>query len=643
MTDHVPNRRPDGEAAPLEDVAQTTDPVVEPAEEAGDVPEKPVEAALPDEPAGVDAQEPAPIHDVAAEAAPAADPEPLIDVQLDEQNATASPEAPDGPEPVDTTEASPEANEPEEAPETVPAEEPEDAPGEVSVGADDVPVEADEVPGGPVVEVPVEAPTPDVKPPSLAARCFNGLAHAGWLVLLLLTGAVTAMGLVVRPVALPADAHWSGVLEQFHTSGNWLFFLSNGNVFTDLPPIYIWFLAGLERLPLVWTYLSPTLLPQAGTAFALALCVLCTWILARGTGHSPRAALAAGCLLLVSLTISGFSLCAGPGLLFTSLLLLSLFFLYRGWVAQCAPLSLLAGFVLAAAATLTQNPFGMALPLWASLVFLLWRGTFRRAGQRDGAFGFAAMLILTLGWLTWLAMIPEAKPYLAAVLQQWQVRDVSTVMTSWWLPFVVLAVLARPWTLLLLVLPWERFYRIPVLFWQNRHNAPGSGWIVWSLLGGLALLPFMAGSAVSAALPLLPLLAIAGGKALMDLTPVRSRLFFGLLGLLLLVLAAATGLAALLPRVATWVPSTLLASLENGLAQLPCAGSRLVPLMPLLDAVQGLGVVAGTSFVAAVLLLKITNKAYPGGGLLLFTLSVVALVQPVLYLTVPSLLAYFAR
>lgn len=190
-------------------------------------------------------------------------------------------------------------------------------------------------------------------------------------------------------------------LHALHNLGVGLFGVAaSGLPSPELYPVYHWFLSALSLIPGIDSLslaayipgVQPTagleqisgypvqLLPLASALSALFL-ILLTWALARATGNDRRTAFASGLVLLTGFACMGLPRISGSDMLFTAILTLAGICLYRGWIKAFAPLWLFAGFALVALSALAGGLLGLVLPLLVSLVFLLWRGTFRRAGH----------------------------------------------------------------------------------------------------------------------------------------------------------------------------------------------------------------------------------------------------------------------
>ena len=410
-------------------------------------------------------------------------------VQKDEPNASAeqqsAPVQPVSEEPVapvTETAATDTDAQPSPAPETETVTPPpaEPAPPKPS------PVQEEKAAPAPKAAKVSKSPAPEAQPQtsSFASRCFNGLASVGPLVLILFW-LIQSM-----PTFMGRELH------ALHNLGVGLFGVAaSGLPSPELYPVYHWFLSALSLIPGIDSLslaayipgVQPTagleqisgypvqLLPLASALSALFL-ILLTWALARATGNDRRTAFASGLVLLTGFACMGLPRISGSDMLFTAILTLAGICLYRGWIKAFAPLWLFAGFALVALSALAGGLLGLVLPLLVSLVFLLWRGTFRRAGARDGALAFGLLLVLLLAWGTFIAFGDGGREllktlleneYLAPVLEAWKLQGQDS-----WIIVALLAVLWLPWTLLLLFLPGGGSVPSSRVSWSTASNAP---------------------------------------------------------------------------------------------------------------------------------------------------------------------------
>lgn len=463
--------------------------------------------------------------------------------------------------------------------------------------------------------------TPEASPQtsSFASRCFNGLASVGPLVLILFW-LIQSM-----PTFMGRELH------ALHNLGVGLFGVAvSGLPSPELYPVYHWFLSALSLIPGIGNLslaayipgVQPTagleqisgypvqLLPIASALSALFL-ILLTWALARATGNDRRTAFASGLVLLTGFACMGLPRISGSDMLFTAILTLAGICLYRGWIKAFAPLWLFAGFALVALSTLAGGLLGLVLPLLVSLVFLLWRGTFRRAGARDGALAFGLLLVLLLAWGTFIAFGDGGREllktlleneYLAPVLEAWKLQGQDS-----WIIVALLAILWLPWTLLLLFLPWGRFGAFFKGIVVNRKQRPGQGWLWCNAIVTLVILALLGANMPVLLMPLLPPLAVLTAQGVLNLSARGSRGFFLLLAILLIVLGLLFAAANIYPLFL----GELLASLTLVTALVQTCGLLLL----------------------GIILWKALNRSFAGGALLVLTFLVLVYTAPMTYYT----------
>lgn len=539
--------------------------------------------------------------------------------QKDELNV---PEAPPAEQPAVAETVSPaETPSPETPPEAAPEQQAVEVP---TVQEPSEPVAA------PVTAQEPPAPEKPARKPevtsSVASRCFNGLAAAGPLVLILfwfIQSLPTFMGRELHALHDLSIGLLGGVAVS-------------GLPAPDMYPVYHWFLSALNFIPGIGhlslaAYLPgvqptagleqlggyPILLLPLATALAALFLILLTWGLARATGNDRRTAFAAGLVLLASLSFMGLPRLSGSDMLFAAILTLGSICLYRGWIKASAPLWLLAGFTLIALSTLAGGLLGLVLPLLVSLVFLIWRGTFRRAGARDGALAFGLMLVLLLAWGTMIAFTDSGRELLKALVEN---EYLTPLLEAWklqgrdsWLIVALLALLWLPWTLVLLFLPWRRLGAFLKGIVTNRKQRPGQGWLWCSVIVTLAVLALLGANMPVLLVPLLPPLAILTAQGLLSLSPGGSRGFFLLMAVLLVLLGLMFAAANLYP-------------MFLGDAPAPLAALQPSPLPLVAALVQILGLL-----LIGIIIWKGVNRAFAGGCLLVMTFLMLLYAAPLTY------------
>lgn len=544
-------------------------------------------------------------------------------VPAEQQSAPVQPVSEEPAAPVTETAATDMPMQPQTAPETETATPPpaEPAPAEAA------PVRQEKAAPAPEAAKPSMPPAPEAQPQtsSFASRCFNGLASVGPLILILFW-LIQSM-----PTLMGRELH------ALHDLGAGLFGVAaSGLPSPELYPVYHWFLSALSLIPgldgLSLAAYIPGVQPTAGleqisgypvlllpiaSALSALFLILLTWALARATGNDRRTAFASGLVLLTGFACMGLPRISGSDMLFTAILTLAGICLYRGWIKVSAPLWLVAGFALIALSTLSGGLLGLALPLLISLVFLIWRGTFRRAGARDGALAFGLLLVLLLAWGTFIAFSDGGRELLKALIEN---EYLSPILEAWklqgqdsWIIVALLAILWLPWTLLLLFLPWGRigaFFKGIVV---NRKQRPGQGWLWCSVIVTLAVLALLGANMPVLLMPLLPPLAVLTAQGVLSLSPRGSRGFFLLLAVLLIALGLLFAVANIYPLFLGELPA-------------PLSALQPTPLALVAALVQTCGLL-----LLGIILWRALNRSFAGGALLVLTFLVLIYTAPMTY------------
>lgn len=459
--------------------------------------------------------------------------------------------------------------------------------------------------------------------PTAAQKFFEAASRVGpfFLLLLLLVQAWPAfMG---NALYCPREAESILIFNQTSQSGLWLTPASPGLAHW---PVYHWYLAGMRSLvEMAGPGFGHLLFPVAGLAGAL-ICLISVWTLARVAGLGAQAALAGGMILLSAPLFVPLAHFTGPESLATALTLFSLALLCHGWQKPHAWASLPAGFILAALAGLTGGIFQLMLPLVASVFFLSWRGTFRRAQGMDGVTGFVLLLLLLACWLGGVMLWQQPEGYLKflgerLILWPWP-------SAKWWLPLLVAAAGLLPWAAIMACVSWVRVLRTaPADLAASRKERSGIAFL-WISLAVACVLSLAAYDPASAALTIICLAAPLLGKALLRLSGLGGRLFFIFAALCLLHAGMALTAAGFGPTL-DWMGGFFKFSLSPeqremvlGLKALPIIGSMCI--------------------VAAVLLSRMVRKGAHGGmggALLICAVIAVLLAQPGTMLLGPQLKA----
>lgn len=557
----------------------------------------------------------APGAEASSEAAPDARPPADAAASPDEATtpAAAAPEAQDGEKTTSDGDATPDSAGPDTtgADDAGPARPTSIATRGTTAHIDPVPDDEDI----PVLEV--APPTGRSRPAGRAQQLFQRLAVVGPLALLVL------LAVQLWPIFLTGGrfcpAEWPSVLAALTSlqDGQWL--CPSGPQGAQLPLLF-WLMGGLHHL-LLLAGLPDLILFPVTSALCGALALLATWILSRASGNDRESALAAGLMLLCSLLFPFFAHFMGPPPLATALTLLSLACLCRGWQSTSTSLLLPLGFVLAGLAGLTGGLAYVALPPLTSLVWLFWRLRLGRAQRLDAVLGFLFMLLVIAVWLLALIIFVEADTYLQSVVRQFWHWPLP-LAGKWWLPLAAGVLGMGPWIVLIPFVSWTRVLRqAPHAVAASRHDACGASflWIALILSAVLSLLaPGLSGSG-----PLLCLLAILLGRALLRLSDLGSRIFYLVVALLFLhagMALTACGFGVTLDWLVNFTSLKLTPEQQEVVLQL-----------------SGLPVLGILGILCAVTVTRLVRRAWPGGALLVCTLLACLLAQPAHLLLSPQL------
>lgn len=467
----------------------------------------------------------------------------------------------------------------------------------------------------PVLEV---APaTGRSRPAGRAQQLFQRLAVVGPLALLAL------LAVQIWPIFLTGGrfcpAEWPTVLAALTSlhDGQWL--CPSGPQGAQLPLLF-WLMGGLHQLLLLAGLPDLTLFPVT-SAICGALALLATWTLSRATGNDRESALAAGLMLLSSLLFPFLAHFMGPSPLATALTLFSLACLCRGWQSASTSLLLPLGFVLAGLAGLTGGLAYVALPPLTSLVWLFWRLRLGRAQRLDAVLGFLFMLLVIAVWLLALIILVEADTYLQSVVRQFWHWPLP-LTGKWWLPLAAGVLGMAPWLALIPFVSWTRVLRqAPHALAASRHETCGASFL-WIALVLAAVLSLLA-PGVSGAGPLLCLLAILLGRALLRLSDLGSRIFYLVVALLFLhagMALTACGFSVTLDWLVNFTSLKLTPEQQRMVLQL-----------------NGLPVLGILGILCAVTVTRLVRRAWPGGALLVCSLLACLLAQPAHLLLSPQL------
>ncbi|MBG0774987.1 MAG: glycosyltransferase family 39 protein [Desulfovibrionaceae bacterium] len=351
---------------------------------------------------------------------------------------------------------------------------------------------------------------------SLLDAAFDAGAFWPLVSLAVIVGLQTAFTLDCRQLWYSDEVRYANVLEQLLHKGKWIVLHLNGEPYPDKPPVYFWMLAGLK---LIVGHVRPMLF-FLGSAVSGYLYAAATYVLARSVaGMDRKRGFAAGLVLASTFYFVGVSHYTRMDLLFAALITFAHVCLFRGWQRDKATGTIVAGFLLAALATLTKGPLGFAFPVVASVAYLCWIGRPQRLFRRDVLLGLLLAVAVLGAWVA-AAYFTEPESFLRNIFHdQIYKRAVDTWHHGhpFYHYFLTLPLAWLPWTLLLFLLPWRRLGKGSLWrgAWSARRDEPGLTYVWIALVTGFAMLSAVSIKIVIYLLPLFAPLAVLTARTLL--------------------------------------------------------------------------------------------------------------------------------
>lgn len=389
-------------------------------------------------------------------------------------------------------------------------------------------------------------------PPSGSSKLFGVMAYAPYLIIAALVVLQTIFTLDARDLWYSDEIRHADAFRNLLEGGKWLVLEMNGQPYPDKPPLYFLFLRALyEVLPAGWQSIPVVFF--AGAALSGLLFLLSTLVLGRGAGRADgKTLLGAGLILLSTGYIMGLLHYGRMDFLFAALITLSFTAFFIAVGHRRSVLWMVLAYFAAGLACLVKGPLGLALPLFATLVFTAWRGTPGRLFRVDSLMGFGVALLVVGAWAAGVSYTMGGPSYFINVVLKEQVlaRAVDTFhhKEPWYYYLVRLPLALLPWSIIVLCLPWGNVL-LPS-FWKGvlatrKPQADGTAFLVCIVLATLGLLSLLSGKIVIYLLPALPALAVLAARAVLGLGPVGAgTLRYGMA--LLMAVAGVAGVVATL-------------------------------------------------------------------------------------------------
>ncbi|MBO4317109.1 MAG: hypothetical protein J5855_02345 [Mailhella sp.] len=462
--------------------------------------------------------------------------------------------------------------------------------------------------------------------PGIAQKLFDVFSYAGLPVLLVMAALLCTQGVIwPREFWYADEVRHADVFMNIVGSGDFLALTLNGVPYPDKPPLYFAFLYWIRHL----TGLGLPAVFFLGLALSEGLFITSIWILARLVGYSRKEAFASGLMVLGCFYCIGLMQYCRMDLMFTALILLASGCFFCALRKKTAPLWLTLAFLLVAAATLVKGPLAPVFTLVPGILFVIWLGKPSRLNSRDGLLGFALMLVILLGWVA-LLVIGGHSDYLQVIFKDQIVGrayHANAHVLPWWHYAAIIPALFLPWSFLVFFIDWKSFFKKLPSVVKDRQSFNGSAWLWITALTVLIVLSLMSSKLAVYILPMLAVLAVLAGRALLRLTPRRSRYFFFAVGVVLVVCGIVfaafefnTVLAAYLPETVQIPPAVLAYGKALGMTSY-----------------FGLLIMGGLLAVTGLLLCIVVRRGNPGGSLLFLVFFIILCTTPYQRLIAPRL------
>ena len=386
-------------------------------------------------------------------------------------------------------------------------------------------------------------------PATITSRLFTLLALIPILLPVALFLVQVVFTLDTRALWYSDEVRYASAYQSMVDAGNWLVLHLNDAIYPDKPPLFFWFLHGIDEaikavmpiMPFTIT-VSETMLFFLGMAISGLLCLLATHALASLVARvDRRTVLAADLVLLGGFFFAALNHYLRMDLLFTACITFSHVFLFHAWVRKRALFLMVLGYVFAGLAVLIKGPLGFAFPLLAGIFFLIWQGRFLRFFKLDAIFGLILGLAVPGVWLA-LAWMNTGDAFLNNILyKQILARALDTWHHAepWYHYLMTFPAIWMPWTLVFLFLPWGRFMGKEMrggIKTSRTKDGAGIAYLWCAFLPGFILLSVISIKIPIYCLPLFPPLAILCARTILRMRPFAAACLQYSLALLLLLL-----------------------------------------------------------------------------------------------------------
>ncbi|MCX8116828.1 MAG: glycosyltransferase family 39 protein [Desulfobacterota bacterium] len=286
---------------------------------------------------------------------------------------------------------------------------------------------------------------------------------------------------------------YAEVAKEMIRSGDWVVPRLNGEIFLHKPPLLFWLIAIPSKL---YGEVTPFLARLPSALFAW-IGVLVVYFWGRTLWKGERYGLISAGVLLSSYLYFWQGRIARTDMVFSVLILLSLYFFYLAYPGRKIGLHGLSFFFMGLAG-LTKGPVGILFPLSLMILFLMTRRELRLLLRKEFLIGYLGVVFLFGLWLV---------PFLHHVgwdeaLRVWRETKILTRKA----PFYLYGY--RVW---LDFAPWSIFLPSLVLYYWKKERNPDETFLILWFLGLFSLLTLFPVRAPKYLLPALPALALLMG------------------------------------------------------------------------------------------------------------------------------------
>lgn len=291
---------------------------------------------------------------------------------------------------------------------------------------------------------------------------------------------------------------YAEVTREMIRSGDWIVPRYNGEIYIDKPPLLFWLMA----IPSSFYGSVTPLLARLPSALAAWIGVMILFLWGRRTYGTIESGLLSGSVLLTTYQYFFEARIAKTDMLLCIMVLLSLYLFYNAYEErERSFLQYGLSFFFMGLGVLTKGPFGIVVPMFVVIAFLLKERTIRILGSRAFLLGYvvlgatvlpwAVLFIKSVGWVQTLDLI--------------RANHILTRTAPFYFYFVEIWPQFFPWSLLLPFL---------FVFLWRRRNGPILGGesfaFIWFVLVFI-LLTLFTYRASRYLLPALPPLALMIG------------------------------------------------------------------------------------------------------------------------------------